>query len=99
LVNLKRLHDEGFAILLRCPIIPGYNDREDHFKKIAEITKTLPNLLGAELLPYHNLGVSKNDRFGLKDEIKTIVLEQPGAELVEGWIQSTRDLGGRLINE
>jgi pyruvate formate lyase activating enzyme len=99
LANLKRLHDEGFSILLRCPIIPGYNDREEHFAKIAEITKSLPNLLGAELLPYHNLGVSKNDRFGLKDEIKTIALEQPEAELVDRWIQCTRDLGGRLVNE
>jgi pyruvate formate lyase activating enzyme len=97
--NIKRLHDEGRRILVRCPIIPGLNDREDHFRRIAEITRELPNLIGAELLPYHNLGVSKNERFGLTGELESVSLDQPDPEVVEGWIQFTRDCGGRLINE
>jgi len=97
--NISRLHDEGFAILLRCPIIPGYNDRKDHFDRIAEMTITMPKLLGAEILSYHNLGVSKNDRFGLAGEIKTIRLEQADAGTVDAWIKYIRDQGGRLVNE
>jgi pyruvate formate lyase activating enzyme len=97
--NIKRLHDEGFSLLLRCPIIPGYNDREEHFDKIAEMTKSLPNLLGAEILPYHDLGVSKNDRFGLTEEIKSISLKAPEPSVVDGWIQYILDCGGRLVNE
>jgi len=97
--NLSHLYDENFSVLLRCPIIPGYNDREDHFKKIAELTRVMPKLLGAEILPYHNLGVSKNERFGLRGEIEMIKAEQPGTETVKGWVNFIRDEGGRLVNE
>lgn len=99
LKNLRRLHDEGHAVLLRCPIIPGYNNREDHFARIAELTQELDRLIGAEVLPYHNLGVSKVGRFGLKGEFKTISLEAPDPETVRLWCTQIRERGGRLINE
>lgn len=97
--NLQRLHADGAKLLLRCPIIPGYNDREDHLKTIARLTRELPDFLGAEILPYHNLGVSKVDRFGLKDEFDAIALESPSTDTVKQWIDYVRSQGGRLINE
>ena len=99
LENLRLLHDEGRQVLLRCPIIPGYNDREDHFRRIAELTRQLPNLLGAEILPYHNLGVSKTARFGLEEEFQAVSLNAPEPETVGEWIRFVRQCGGRLINE
>ena len=95
--NIVHLHDEGFSVLLRCPIIPGHNDREDHFNKIAEMTSIMPKLLGAEILPYHNLGLSKIERFGFAAE--AFKAEQPKTETVEKWIRYIRDQGGRLVNE
>lgn len=99
LANIEKLHGEGRSVLLRCPIIPGFNDREDHFRRIAELTLRFPGLIGAEILPYHNLGVSKTVRFGLKGEFEAISLEAPRSETVQAWIQYIRDCGGRLINE
>ena len=99
LQNIGNLLEEDFNVLLRCPIVPGYNDREDHFNKIARLTQSMPKLLGAEILPYHNLGISKIERFGLAGEFKSIEAEQPKSEIVEGWIKYIRDQGGRLVNE
>ena len=63
--NLRKLYEAGASILLRCPIIPGLNDRDDHFEAIANLTKEMPDLLGAELLPYHKLAASRADAWDL----------------------------------
>ena len=60
--NLRFLHDHGANIILRCPIIPGVNDNENHFLKIAELLASLPHILRTELEPYHSLGVAKAKR-------------------------------------
>jgi pyruvate formate lyase activating enzyme len=94
LENLKRLHDAGAKIILRCPIVPGLNDREDHFRAIAQLTKNYPNFLGAELLPYHRLAASKAGRMGL--EVRGDY-EQPSVETVEGWKERVRGFCGRVV--
>jgi glycyl-radical enzyme activating protein len=65
LENLRALHAAGAMVELQCPIVPGLNDREDHFAGIATLAQSLPNLQGVRLLPYHPLGKSKLQRFGL----------------------------------
>ncbi|MCI2062177.1 MAG: glycyl-radical enzyme activating protein [Eubacteriaceae bacterium] len=97
--NLCRLNDSGKKVLLRCPIIPGYNDNEDHFRKIAEITKRLDKSIGAELLPYHSMGVGKIEKFGLEDRVRYIVAKPPAKETVEEWVRKCRSYGGRMVNE
>jgi glycyl-radical enzyme activating protein len=66
--NLRALYSRGARIALRCPIIPGCNDREDHFAGIAALAGEMPNLAGIELLPYHPLGRGKLDRLGVDAE-------------------------------
>lgn len=97
--NIKRLCEDGCEVLLRCPIIPGYNDRLDHFKRISEITKEFPQLIGAELLPYHRLGLGKIEKYGLAGIIEYVEAEEPTKEIVDGWIDLCRRYGGRIINE
>jgi pyruvate formate lyase activating enzyme len=63
--NLRALHDRGAKIQLQCPIMPGYNDREDHLQSICAIAKALPQLTGVRLIPYHPLGTDKLRRFGI----------------------------------
>ncbi len=59
LENFRYLYSCGQAIILRCPIIPGYNDTEDHFRAICDMEKQYPNLSGIEIMPYHSLGRDK----------------------------------------
>lgn len=97
LANLRVLHDAGRKILLRCPIIPGVNDREDHFAGIAALAKSLPNLTGVELLAYHRLGDSKIGRFGL-DALERVETESPSPEAMQEWICEMKRFGVQVVN-
>ena len=99
LENLKKLYGDGRDVLIRCPIVSGQNDTQEHFKKIAELTHAYPNFMGAELLPYHRLGVSKISRFGLMDEVPHAEFNTPTKEAEQRWIDTVRGFGGRLVNE
>ena len=64
LENLRYLDSMGKSTVLRCPIIPTVNDRDEHLAKIAEIANQLQNVLQIVIEPYHTLGVSKYERLG-----------------------------------
>jgi pyruvate formate lyase activating enzyme len=65
LTNLEFLSDKGVDILIRCPVIPGINDTEDHFKGITSISIRYPALKGIEILGYHDYGQSKYENLGM----------------------------------
>ena len=59
LENLKKLSAVFKGdIMIRIPVIPGYNDSADEMKKISDFVKTL-NVKETELMPYHKLGEHK----------------------------------------
>lgn len=64
LSNLKHLGDTDADIVLRCPIVPGYNDRNDHFDGVADLAQRTNGVREVHVLPYHPLGKSKSDRIG-----------------------------------
>ncbi len=64
LANLERLDARGAALVLRCPIIPGCNARDDHFAALAALANRLPRVQAVNLMPYHPLGESKRVRLG-----------------------------------
>lgn len=59
LENLNILNSLGKKIILRCPIIPGFNDRDGHFAAIGKTADSLENIERVEIEPYHSLGVGK----------------------------------------
>jgi glycyl-radical enzyme activating protein len=92
LSNLHQLHDSGAQITLRLPIIPGLNDREDHFAAVARLVHDLPHLVGVELMAYHPLGESKRQRFGLPPS-GLPHLPVTSAEMITTWLQTLRCFG------
>jgi pyruvate formate lyase activating enzyme len=64
--SLFALDRAGAKIILRCPIIPGLNDRKDHFHAIAELANKLQHIQAINILPYHPLGELKLKRVGKK---------------------------------
>jgi len=55
LANLARLAQEGESIIVRVPVIPGFNDSVEQMGRIAEFLETLkPALLQVDILPFHN---------------------------------------------
>ncbi len=64
LENLHYLDSNGKQIILRCPIIPNYNDTAEHFNGISELANTLKNIVHIEIEPYHSLGETKYSKLG-----------------------------------
>jgi len=89
LENLCAIDERGKKIILRCPIIPGLNDRDDHFDGIAALTNKLKHIVEIHVLPYHPLGESKSERLGKKYALAG----KPFAEkdIVERWIKKIQE--------
>jgi pyruvate formate lyase activating enzyme len=92
LKNLFELDNIGSKIILRCPIIPGLNDRQDHLSKIAHIAERLKNILEVNIMPYHPMGSSKSKRIGRQYPLEGLGFSEKAD--VQSWIngiqQNTR---------
>lgn len=69
--NLRKLSDAGARIRLRCIIVNGVNTSSDHYERLCEIAKSIKNLDGIDLLPYHAYGGSKAVLIGKEDNGRT----------------------------
>lgn len=82
LENAVRIAEAGGRMQVRIPVIPLFNDSEEHFSRYGEfLTKIKDAVDIVQLLPYHTLGVSKHQRL-LKDE-KVFVAEPPSDALMQ----------------
>lgn len=55
LANLGLLAEAGEEIIVRLPIIPGFNDAVEQMERVAEFLERLkPSILQVDLLPFHN---------------------------------------------
>ncbi|MDA8226404.1 MAG: glycyl-radical enzyme activating protein [Desulfitobacterium hafniense] len=61
--NARRLGASGVKMVVRLPIIPGYNDSEENLKMTAEFTCSI-GVNEIHLLPYHIFGSSKYYQLG-----------------------------------
>lgn len=86
LKNLEALSKIKSAVILRCPIIPGCNDRKEHFEGIAAIAEQYENILRVELEPYHSLGERKNVALG-REEHK---FKEPAENEKNLWLDAVR---------
>lgn len=82
--NLRRLHDAGARVWLRCPIIPGCNDRADHLEAVVALARSLAGLAGVDLATYNPLGESKARRFG-REPARRFDADEPYVEFVREW--------------
>jgi len=66
LENLKKisLYFPQIQIIVRTPVIPGFNDSAEEVLAVVNFLKNIENLKGYELLPYHGFGEPKYSRLG-----------------------------------
>ena len=60
--NIRRLSDAGNKIIIRVPIIPGFNNDKANIEVTAEFVASLPDVNGVEILPYNQGGQEKSNR-------------------------------------
>ncbi|WP_094606453.1 Choline trimethylamine-lyase activating enzyme [Sporomusa silvacetica DSM 10669] len=65
----------NLPILVRTPIIPGFNDSEEDITAIINFVKGRPNV-GYELLPYHRLGQPKYEYLGKEYPLGNLTLRE-----------------------
>jgi pyruvate formate lyase activating enzyme len=65
--NYRLLLESGKDLIIRIPVIPGFNDDPDHIERLKQFisgTKT-SSLRKINLLPFHKIGASKYKRFNI----------------------------------
>lgn len=64
LENLKIILNWGKKIVVRIPVLPGFNDNAEDIGAIGGLIKSLGSIAEVELLPYHEWGKSKYEMLG-----------------------------------
>ncbi len=59
LENAKKLSRSGVELIIRTPVVPGFNDTAAEISAISKFAATLPGVKEHHLLPYHRLGQDK----------------------------------------
>lgn len=88
--NLRTLNEIDAQVILRCPIIPGYNLSDEHLLAIAELGDSMTNIQKVEVLPYHNFGKGKAQEIGRDWNVDTAIPDEDDAER---WINQIRSHG------
>ncbi len=79
LASLDLLAQEEAETILRCPIIPGYNDNQQHFTAIRALKNRYPNITKVEVMAYHDSGRYNWENLGLPYtlmDVKNVSQEQ-----------------------
>lgn len=90
LENFRYLYNKGKQIILRCPVIPGYNDTPEHFQAICSMEKQYPDLRGIEIMPYHSLGREKAAAVNKTYEVTAPTVDE---DTKQNWREQLKSFG------
>ncbi|MBV8041027.1 glycyl-radical enzyme activating protein [Pluralibacter sp.] len=92
--TLETLAEIGAKVILRCPLIPGFNVNEAHLAAIRHIASHYENIQHVEILPWHNLGVAKCHELGME-----AICQQPMVQDsdVDRWLETLNAGGGKIV--
>lgn len=91
LENMKQLTQLKGEIVIRIPVIMGFNGEEENIRRSAEfVKKNLPHAK-MELLPYHTLGEGKYEALGISQESGLFM--PPTPEDMEGFKKIVTEVG------
>jgi len=80
--NLKLLSRQDVEIVIRLPVIPGFNSDAENIDQTGAFISLLPAVRGVHLLPYHGAAVAKYKNLGLN--FKTADIQPPCREHLDG---------------
>ncbi len=78
LENLKELIEHGFPVVIRIPVIPGFNDSEGMMEEIGNFLHRLRHIQRIDLLPFHRFSVTKYERLNRSPEFFKRKMVTPG---------------------
>jgi glycyl-radical enzyme activating protein len=89
--NLRLLADNGARLWLRCPMIAAVNDSPEHLAAIAALEREYPQIDRVQIMPYHNIGNDKYNRYGMANPLPAIPTTDESTK--QRWIDSLRASG------
>ena len=93
LENAKKIAESGMTeLVIRVPVIPGFNDRRDEIEGIARFAGSLPGVKKMHLLPYHRLGQDKYEGLGREYLMKDIL--PPSNEHMQMLVETAKRASG-----
>ena len=94
--SLELLNSHNAKIVLRCPLIPGLNVREEHFKEIGILASRLQSVMQIDVIPYKPLGLAKCERIG-KDNVLHKEINFPPESDVKKWVKSIKSRSSKPV--
>lgn len=91
LYNIRSLSDAGKKIVIRIPVVPGFNDETANIEMTAEFAASLSNVNRIDILPYNSGGKAKSDR--LTAEFSLMETEVPDGEKMTAIADIFRNYG------
>ncbi|MBN2310339.1 MAG: glycyl-radical enzyme activating protein [Candidatus Hydrogenedentes bacterium] len=97
--NLRMLDEHGAALILRCPIVPEVNLRDDHLQGIVDLAGSLRRCQGINIMGYHCLGESKRSRLGIAgSEGEGARFRDMSRAEIEAVVARVAELGGANVS-
>ena len=87
--NLSVINKSKTPFVIRMPVIPNLNDREDHFMAVKKIAKQMEFCKGIDIMPYHSLGEYKYNL--LQREYLCSGTTEPDTETINKWETAIHD--------
>ncbi|PKQ60316.1 hypothetical protein BZG02_19890 [Labilibaculum filiforme] len=95
LENLKYLIEKGKKLMIRYPMIPGFNDSKENILKMMEFLADWTSQLEIHILPYHRIGRDKYARFHKENRMPDIPsLQEEDAR----WAKELFEKAGFTVN-
>lgn len=95
--NLRLLGELGVPVIIRMPLIPGYNDSEENIRYALELFLSVKSIVRIDVMAYHEFGKTKHEQLGMEYPLHDITGAQERAEYVRDLFEAhglTAQLGG-----
>ncbi len=78
--NIRRLSEAGKEIVIRIPVIPGFNDEKANIEATGKFTASLQSVSRIDILPFNRGGKEKSARLTAQSKPMQVVLGTPCGE-------------------
>ena len=89
--NIRRLSEIGKEIIIRIPVIVGFNDDKENIEATAKYVSSLSNIIRVDVLPYNRGGMDKSAR--LSSDLKLMQVETPDDKKINSFVQILKKSG------
>lgn len=89
--NIRELDRAGAKMIMRVPVIPGFNDDSKNIEMTAQFAKSLQNTKRIDILPYNRGGLEKSER--LSADLDLIKTDAPNDKDMEVIAETYRNCG------